>query len=79
MTTEEDTAIAIFCKMVLEFYEAQEFVNTLLKSKAHKEVVIGRLLDGWMETLRAGNSQDELNELVSTLVDQGDPQNAQRS
>lgn len=76
MTDKEDNALTIFCRMVAEMNDAQAFVDSMLSDGTQEDKALGNLLDGWLETLRCGESQEYLNELVLELIAQEDPQNA---
>lgn len=68
MTQEEEHALNLFIKIVAELNDAQETIARKLKSDDWAEVVVARQLNAWTNDLRAGESQESLNELVLQLV-----------
>lgn len=68
MTDKEDNALTIFCRMVAEMNDAQMLVDSMLLEGTQEDKALGNLLDGWLETLRCGETQDSLNELVMEIV-----------
>lgn len=68
MTDAEERALNLFIRMVAEFNDAQEEIDRHLKLEDWAAVIIANQLNAWTNNLRAGESQESLNELALELV-----------
>jgi len=76
MTPQEDEALNVFICMVAELNDMQKLIDSLMNADHIRDKRMGSWLSEWVDTLRAGHSQEYLNELVLAIIDQEDPQHA---
>jgi hypothetical protein len=70
MTHEEEHVLNIFIKMVAEFNDAQVMLDLVMEHGDQASSAIASKLSVWTQSLRAGETQEDLNNLVLKLVEQ---------
>ena len=70
MTHEEEHAIQLFIKMVAELNDSQEELDKYKSTGNVADLRMVNVLSKFIDTFRAGETQEDLNALVLTLVEQ---------